>query len=262
MTVLDAELAREVSQDPAWMFPWQLTPSVAVPLIGQNLPPVHQTRLELLRRPVSEALAAAGPNATALDLACCEGWFAHRLLEWGAERVVGIDIRELNVRRANLVRDHFGISPERLSFRQADVFDLDLEELGTFDVVLVLGLVYHLEDPVGAVRRARALTRGVCAIESQLTRQDRPIVHGNGSGEALLTTPASFAAVVEADAEHNQLASAPGILSLVPNRAAFEAMARVAGFEDVELAVPAPHHDRQYVRGDRAVLLARPQATR
>jgi len=257
MSELSAELAQEVSGEPAWMFPWQLGPDTGVPLLGENLPPVHQTRLELLERPVSEALAAAGPGATALDLACCEGWFAHRLLEWGAERVVGIDVRELNVRRAELVRDHFGISCERLAFRQADVFELDLDELGRFDVVLVLGLVYHMEDPVGALRRARALTRGVCAVESQLTRQNRPLVHGNGSGTILLTAPASFAATVEADAEHNQLASTPGILSLVPNRAALEAMVRVAGFEHVDFAAPAPHHDRQYVRGDRAVVVAR-----
>lgn len=257
MSELSAELAREVSEQPAWMFPWQLAPDVGVPLVGENLPPVHQTRLELLERRVSEALAAAGPGATALDLACCEGWFAHRLLEWGAARVVGVDIRELNVRRAKLVRDHFGIPPERLAFRQGDVFELDPDELGRFDVVLMLGLVYHLENPVGALRRARVLTRGVCAVESQLTRQDRPLVHGNGSGEMLLTAAASFAATVEADAEHNQLASTPGILSLIPNHAALEAMMRVAGFEHVDSVEPAPHHERQYVRGDRAVVVGR-----
>jgi tRNA (mo5U34)-methyltransferase len=239
------------------MFPWRLGPGVDAPLIGANLPSVHRTRMELIERPVREALAAAGPNATALDMACCEGWFAHRLLEWGAERVVGVDLREVNIRRAELVREHFGIQRERLRFIRSDVFDLNLRQLGRFDVVLMLGLVYHLEDPVGAVRRAHALTRSLCVLESQLTRQDRPIIHGNGLPEALFTADASFAAVVETDAEQNQLASAPGILSLIPNRAALEQMARVAGFEHVELAPPRADHDRQYGRGDRAVLLAR-----
>jgi len=239
------------------MFPWHLGPGVEPPLIGPNLPSVHRTRMELMERPVREALAAAGPDATALDMACCEGWFAHRLLDWGAARVTGIDLREVNIRRAELVRDHFDIPRERLRFVQSDIFDLDLDQLGPFDVVLVLGLVYHLEDPVGAVRRARALTRSLCVLESQLTRQDRPIIHGNGSPEALFTAEASFAAIVEPDADHNQLASAPGILSLIPNRAGFEQMTRVAGFDDVELASASAEQDRQYWRGDRAVLLAR-----
>jgi SAM-dependent methyltransferase len=257
MSPVAPELQQELERPPAWMFPWELGPGLQPPLLGSNLPPVHRTRLELMEGPVRAALAAAGPDATALDLACCEGWFSHRLLEWGAGQVVGVDLRELNIRRAELVRDHFGIPESRLRFMQSDVFDLDLDVLGQFDVVLVLGLIYHLEDPVGAIRRARALTRGLCVVESQLTRQERPIVHGNGSPGLLLTAQASFAAMIEPDAEHNQLASAPGILSLVPNRTAFEQIARVAGFEHVEIARPRPDHDRQYVLGDRAVLLAR-----
>jgi len=257
VTAVAPELERELQREPRWMFPWQLGPGRHTPLLGPNLPAVHRTRMELMERPVREALAAAGPKATAIDLACCEGWFAQRLLEWGAERVVGVDLREVSIRRAELVRDHFGIPAERLRFIRSDVFDLDLDALGQFDVGLVLGLVYHLEDPVGAVRRARALTRSLCVIESQLTRQERPIIHGNGVNDMLLTAEASFAAMVEPDAEHNQLASAPGILSLVPNRAAFEAMARVSGFEHVALARPRADQDRQYVRGDRAVLFAR-----
>lgn len=239
------------------MFPWQLAPGLEAPLIGTHLPSVHRTRLELMERPIREALEAAGPHATALDIACCEGWFAHRLLEWGAERVVGIDIREVNIRRAELVREHFGVPPERLSFQHCDVFDLDLDALGEFDVVLLLGLLYHLEDPMGAMRRARALTRSLCVAESQLTRQERPIIHGNGRPDVLFTAEASFAAVFEVYEEDSQLSSADGILSLIPNRSAFEQMARIAGFADVELAQPRADHDRQYVRGDRAVLLAR-----
>lgn len=77
---------------------------------------------------------------------------------------------------------------------------------------------------------------------------------GNGSPEDLFTAAASFAAMGEPDAERNQLASAPGILSLIPNGAAFKQMAPVAGFEQVELARPRADYDRQYIRGDRAVL--------
>ena len=101
---------------------------------------------------VRDALAAAGPQASVLDLGCNEGWFAHRALEWGAARVVGLDVREANVRRASLIREHFGIDRERLRFEQANVLELDPAQLGTFDVVLVLGLIYHLENPVGALR--------------------------------------------------------------------------------------------------------------
>ena len=242
---------------PAWMYPWSFGPGLTAPLLGDNLPSVHRTRAQMIERPVREALAAAGPNATALDLACCEGWFSHRLLEWGAARVVGVDVRERNIRRAELVREHFGVERRRLDFRCADVFDLDLQELGCFDVVLVLGLIYHLENPAGALRRARRLTGSLCVIESQLTQQNEPVVYGGGSPEVFHRAEAAFVAVVEADSVENPLASVDGVLSLIPNRAAMDMLARAAGFEEVAFLEAAPDHDMQYVRGDRAVVVAR-----
>ncbi len=238
-----------------WMYDWQLTPTVSTPVISGDLAPVHVTRAEMIEPVARAALAAAGPGASALDLACHEGWFSHRLLEWGAERVVGIDVREQNVRRADLIRDHFGISSSRLMFRQGDVLESDPDEIGRFDVVLVLGLIYHLERPLDAIRFARRTTGRVCIIESQLTRQDRPIVRGDGKPNIYHQSPASFAAWVENEAE-STLASLVGVMSLVPNRAALGLMPRWAGFDQVDFLNAQPHHDPQYIVGDRAIVAA------
>jgi tRNA (mo5U34)-methyltransferase len=251
-------LARELEAGPAWMYPWELGPGVDVPLLHPELPSIHATRVALIQSIVREALRAAGPEARALDLACSEGFFAQRLLGWGAGYVLGLDLRDVNVRRATVVRDHLGLDPERLEFGQADVFELDPDELGTFDVVLLLGLIYHVEDPVGAVRRARALTRTLCVIETQLTRQLAPIEHGWGTTGSVLTAEASFAARVEQDAAENPVASGVGVVSLIPNRAALELVVRAAGFRSCEFLDAAPPLNEQYVVGDRAVAIARP----
>jgi cephalosporin hydroxylase len=254
----DETLEDELRSGAGWMYPWELGTPDPLPLLNPELPSVHSTRLELIEEPVRAALDAAGPEPTAIDLACSEGWFAHRLLDWGAARVVGIDLREANVRRARIVRNALGVPPARLELRQGDIFALDTAELGTFYVVLLLGLVYHVEDPVGALRRARAMTRGVCAIESQLTRQSAPVDYGWGRSDQLEEAAESLVLRVEGDAHVNPVASAPGIASLVPNRAALEAMASAAGFGHLEWCEPLPHHNRQYREGDRAVLIARP----
>jgi tRNA (mo5U34)-methyltransferase len=255
---LDKDLREEVEQPPAWMYAWQLGGGTVTPVLGPELPDIHRTRLELMEGPVRAALSAAGPNATAIDLACNEGWFSHRMLEWGASRVLGVDIRPRLIRRAELVRAHFGVPPERLELRCADVFDLNPSELGTFDVVLCLGLIYHLENPIGAMRVARTLARGLCVIESQLTRQEGAIIVGNGQSDLYEENLASFAARVETDYESNMLASAGGVVSLTPNRAALLQGAEAAGFTELQLAPAVAGHNRQYVLGDRAVLLAVP----
>ncbi|CAB4940136.1 unannotated protein [freshwater metagenome] len=254
-TALHPDLAAEL-EGPPWMYAWPLGPGVTAPIFNPALQHIHQTRLEMFEGPVRDAIAQAGPNATVLDLACCEGWFAHRMLDWGAGRVVGVDIRPRNILRARLVRDQLGIDPGRLDFIEQDVMALDPAVIGTFDVVLVLGLVYHLEHPIEALRIARRLTRSLCIVESQLTRQDRPIIAGNGGVDAYFLRPASFAAFPETDSADNALASATGVVSLVPNRAALVQMPSWAGFDRVEQLAASAGHNRQYVTGDRGLVAA------
>jgi tRNA (mo5U34)-methyltransferase len=255
-TEIGAALSDEIEQPPAWMYPWQLGEGITTPVLGPELPDIHRTRLELMEEPVRQALAAAGPNPRVIDLACNEGWFSHRLLDWGASYVMAVDIRPQVIHRAELIRAHFGIPQDRLELRCADVFDLNTSNLGTFDVVLCLGLIYHLENPVGALRIARALTKDICIIEAQLTRQNESIILGNGRSDIHEESPASYAARVETDWETNMLASAGGVISLTPNRAALLQAAGAAGFAKLEVAQTSPGQNRQYLLGDRAVLLA------
>jgi tRNA (mo5U34)-methyltransferase len=254
---LPEALVAELDRDPAWMYSWDFG-ARRTPTHSPMLDSIHATRASLIEGPVREALQAAGPGARALDLACCEGWFSQRLVEWGAGEVIGIDVREQSVRRARLVSDHLGYDRERLSFRVADVHSLSADELGTFDVVLCLGLIYHLENPMGALRLARSLTRGLCAIESQTARAETPVLFGFSSRQAFEATNAVLAVHLEPDQATNQLASAGGSLSFCPNPSALGLMVSTAGFGHVTRAEPGPEHDPDFHTGDRTVLLARP----
>lgn len=79
------------------------------------------------------------------DLGCLEGGYSLGLARMGAE-VVGIEVRPENIDKCMLVRAQSGLG--NLSFVSADVKDFIAERFGTFDVVLALGILYHLDDPV------------------------------------------------------------------------------------------------------------------
>ena len=49
----------------------------------------------------------------------------------------------------------------------ADFMELDLERLGMFDVVLYLGSLYHMENPLEALRRVSKVTQEVAIIETE-----------------------------------------------------------------------------------------------
>lgn len=79
-----------------------------------------------------------------LDLACLEGMYAIELAKQGAN-AVGIEGREANVAKANFVKD--ALSLDALKFHKDDVRNLSVEKYGSFDVVLCIGILYHLDTP-------------------------------------------------------------------------------------------------------------------
>lgn len=251
---LPPEIQAELDSGLAFMYDWPLGEGVETPLVSPELPSIHLTRAQLAE-PVVRPFLERGDRSRALDIACHEGWFSHRLLEWGASEVVAVDIRDVNVRRAELFRDHSGIDAGRLQVRQGDVYSLDPGELGRFDVVLLLGLIYHLENPIAAIRVARDLCDGVCILETQLTRSPKKLKTGNGVYGQFEDEAAVWVARFEPPHEQatQPLASIGGVISLIPNEAAVVQAMQVAGFTRVERLQPAKHHNKQYRQADRGV---------
>ncbi|HWF04364.1 MAG TPA: class I SAM-dependent methyltransferase, partial [Candidatus Angelobacter sp.] len=101
-----------------------------------------------LRRVVSPWKSALGLQ-TAFDTGCGVGYFSGVLQELGL-RVAAADGRAENVAEA---RERY----PSIDFRVADAESAS-PDLGTFDLVLCFGLLYHLENPLRAMRNLRALT--------------------------------------------------------------------------------------------------------
>jgi ubiquinone/menaquinone biosynthesis C-methylase UbiE len=79
-----------------------------------------------------------------LDLACLEGLYGLEFASHGAE-VVSIEVREPNLEKARFAGEALGLS--NICFVQDDVRNLSVEKYGEFDVVLCLGIFYHLTVP-------------------------------------------------------------------------------------------------------------------
>ena len=87
-------------------------------------------------------------GASALDIGCNAGFYAFELAGLGAQ-VTAIDHDAHYLAQARFAREH--LDPEgRVSFEQADVYDL-LRREGAYDLVLFLGVLYHLRYPVLAL---------------------------------------------------------------------------------------------------------------
>lgn len=82
---------------------------------------------------------------TALDIGCNAGFYAFELARRGA-KVTGIDHDERYLRQARWAAAQFGME-NAVAFRRTSVYDLGREP-GAYDLVLFMGVLYHLRYPL------------------------------------------------------------------------------------------------------------------
>jgi tRNA (mo5U34)-methyltransferase len=241
------------NSEPGWMYEFDLGDGIKTPLLIEELRSVHVTREKAIF-PLIDRLYPKGLERThCLDVACNEGYFSQLLYQRGAV-VKGIDIRDLNIQRARKIQELYRLGAERLRFEVAD-FLLNQDPPDTYELVLFLGLLYHLENPMGALRILYRITRAITVIDTQLTRQNTPVQSGWGQTSVTLELPASVGLLQQEDSDINNLASWKN-LSFIPNAAAVRQMLFAAGFSTVlQLAAP-PGSNPQYLNNDRGIFIA------
>lgn len=234
-----------------WFYRFRLPSGKLTPTYDAGaLDAIHDTRLAMLQAALRERFGVSLSGRRAIDIACHQGWFATKLLEQGADEVLAVDARAEHIADVELIRETLGL--ERLRTLQRDVHALDPAELGRFDVVLLLGLIYHLENPIGALRRAHALCRDLCLVETQIVPGMSGMVD-YGSYRFVRPLKGSFGVIDETDDTHGPEASTTGIC-LVPSIEALFWIMRKVGFARVELLPPPADAYEQLAHGKRVMV--------
>jgi len=174
--------------------------------------------IEVLRREADCIFKMGMEGRSMLDIGAWDGFFSFE-----AERRGSKDI---------LSTDHFCWSgpgwgtkegydfthkswSSRARSQDVDVFSLDPKDQGSFDVVLFLGVLYHLKDPYGGLERAAAMTKDLLVVETvtDCNHTDIPVMR-HYLGTELDKDPTNFFA---------------------PNTTCLESMLREMGFETIEV---------------------------
>jgi len=205
----DRELRERIARV-TWFHEIELRPGLRTPA-----PESTRKRLGLLRIP---------PDLTGrsvLDIGAWDGFFSFEAERRGAARVVAADHFAWHENSWSdksgfeLAREALGSGVEDVD---VDVMDLTPERLGTFDLVLFLGVLYHLRHPLLALERVASVTANQLIIETHvdLTWLRRPAM-AFYPGQELAWDPTNWWG---------------------PNPAAVESMVLAAGFKRVEMMTP------------------------
>lgn len=146
-----------------------------------------------------------------LDVGTFDGFYAFEMERRGAAEVVAVDVEDheewdwpADARAGapgahrdpamagppkgagfRLLADLFG---SRVQWRGCNIYDLDPDELGTFDVVVVGSLLIHLQNPVAALEAVRSVCTGELfscdqiELWTSLVARGRPLAKLRGTG--------------------------------------------------------------------------------
>lgn len=109
-----------------------------------------------------------------LDLGCCQGYWSFLARKSGARRVVGIDSCRQFVLEARAAATILGI--DRCSFLDGHLEEDAWDSISPADITLFLGSLYHLADPLHALRKAASLTDEAILIDGEVIPGLDPIL--------------------------------------------------------------------------------------
>jgi tRNA (mo5U34)-methyltransferase len=185
-------------------------------------------------REIAPALPDDLSGGRALDIGCNAGFYSIELARRGAH-VVAIDHDERYLGQAAWARAEFGLD-DRIELRQLDVYELgSLDD--QFDLVLFMGVLYHLRYPLLALDLVAEKTRGTLVLQTLTAPGDgvleTPFDLAIDERERLIDGAWPAAAFVE-----HSLAGDPTNW-WVPTAACVEAMVRTTGLR----VVSRPSHE-------------------
>jgi len=122
------------------------------------------------RNDVGELMARCGvpedlSGKRVLDIGAWNGGFSFECERRGASEVVAYSLENPDETGFNTLRSLLG---SRVTYKVGSVYNLDTANLGVFDVVLFLGVLYHLRYPLLAADQLRAVTKGTLHIETHV----------------------------------------------------------------------------------------------
>jgi|SRR5215472_3251820 len=147
--------------------------------VGTRLPDGSRSpRLRFRYEAIIERNRAMFCGASVLDLASHDGRWSLAALDAGASFVLGIEGREHLVAAAQQNFDAYHVLSERYRFEQGDVpAAMASLQVGTFNLILCLGIFYHSVRHVEFFEHFRRLQPRHVILDTDIVRGDGAAVH-------------------------------------------------------------------------------------
>ena len=167
LTQAQNELAFELAP---WGYSFDLSPGFNTRTIdyekyGAAIDSIGWSELVIRTSMLDLAMKQFAPSGIWLDLATNSGSLPLILSKDKSYRIEGNDLSEINIRKANFLKELGGVKD--CDFQVADAFDyLKSQNDNTYDILSAHGIFYHLSDPLGLAHLIFQKTKKIAMIET------------------------------------------------------------------------------------------------
>jgi tRNA (mo5U34)-methyltransferase len=175
-----------------------------------------------------------------------------------SEYVLGIDIVGHYIEQANFVKGVLDL--EQVEFKLMDIDSVDESTVGLFDITFCFGILYHLENPILAMRRLSSVTKSIMLVDTDVMII---LLGWFGALQRVFRKPLwsmKFPAVSNTgskDATTSLWRRKQGYVQFTPNESAVVDLLKFLGFSRVEKLKPNQKGlEKRYYTGRRATFLA------
>jgi SAM-dependent methyltransferase len=223
-----------------WHYPFDLPWGTTVPSRPGVDPERHLLRKKHFFDKLVSRYSGSLKEKAVLDLGCCQGYWSFHASRAGSVRCVGIDSSKTFVGEARAIATVLGIDNCEFRCRLLES-EPWWEEQSESDITLMLGLFYHLVDPIFVLRKAASLTLETLVVDTEILP---------GDGEFLGLAPRN---PNEPTTCGSNLVSK---LRVVPTKGALLSLISDAGFDQIECLDPDPRMPPEYLNGHRITVIA------
>jgi tRNA (mo5U34)-methyltransferase len=236
------EINEKINEVPIWWHSISLGDNIITP--GHKTPAIQNNELEAMKIPDLQ-------GKTVLDIGAWDGFYSFEAEKRGASRVVAldhfiwsIDIPQMRLYKEKCKKDKViplqaeqipeiwkpaqlpgkkgfdtarGLLKSKVEPVVGNFMEMDLDLLGTFDIVFFMGVLYHLQNPLEGLKKLHQVTKELAIIETEAI-----VLEG--------LEHLAFCEFYESNELHDDNTN-----WWVPNEKALVGMCRAAGFRKVDI---------------------------
>jgi len=149
-----------------WYHEIQLTSKLVTP---GSIPAINELN-RLIKEKIQKKIFFK--NKRVLDIGCREGLYSFLAEKAGASEIIGID-NDLSAAAIDFLIPFF---QSKVKMYELNLYEFNSEKFGAFDVVIMLGVLYHLKFPFWGLKRAcdAVANKGIIVISTAIL--DLPII--------------------------------------------------------------------------------------